>query len=214
MEKLPISVIIPLQKHRKDFFEKECLPSIEKQNPSEIIIIDDDGKAPYKRNLGLKKSKPYEYVLFSDDDITYPDRWISKMIDNIKDDDKLAFSYTGYILKGHDSLKENKNFNKIFNAPEFNLKWLKKGNYISTMSVLKTKYLVEWDENDIMYRFQDWEFFLRICLKYNVSGKLLQNHFIAHYFDEVLKKDWQNDFKNQKLKSYITQKLLNNKNYD
>jgi hypothetical protein len=212
MNKLPISVIIPLQEHRRDFFENKCLPTIEKQNPSEIIIIDNDGRAPYKRNLGLKKSKPYEYILFSDDDITYPDGWAESMINSIKDNDILAFSYTGYYLKGHGKLKSNKNFNRTYNAPHFNLNKLKTRNFISTMSMLKSKYLVEWDENDIMYRFQDWEYFLRICLKYNVKGKLNQNHFTAHYFEDVLNRKYPNNIKKTIFK-YIKNKLLIEKKY-
>lgn len=210
---LSISVVVPLQEHRKEFFYNECLPSIEKNNPSEIIIIEDDGKAPYKRNLGLDKIKPYDYTLFSDDDIIYPVDWMKKMIDNIKDNDNIAFSYSGYRLKGHGKLINEPRFNFLFNSRPFDLNALKNGNYISTMSLIKSKYLIRWDENEIMYRYQDWEYYLRMCLKYNKKGKLLNYPFVANYFEDSLKRNWPENV-NYIVSSYIKQKLLIDKKYD
>ena len=70
-EGLPISVIVPLSKNRRSFFENFVLPLIEANNPVEIIVNDDEGRAPKKRNDGFKKSTQ-PFLFFCDDDILLP----------------------------------------------------------------------------------------------------------------------------------------------
>jgi hypothetical protein len=213
MDKLPVSIVVPLTTSRREFFETECLPSIIQNSPDEVIVIDDPGKAPYKRNLGLSKiSGKNRYVLFSDDDIIYPDDWLSRMIKTIEHDNSVMFSYTGYIAQGHGKLAGSKDWNFNFNAPEFNLNRLKKGNYISTMSLIKSEYVIPWDEDSIMCRFQDWEYFLRMCLKFNKGGKMLHYPFIANYFEDSLHRNWPKNV-NTIIKEYIHKKLLIDKDY-
>lgn len=70
---LPISVIVPLSKNRRDFFETMTLPLIEANDVNEIIVNDDEGRAPKKRNAGFKKSTQ-PFIFFCDDDILLPTR--------------------------------------------------------------------------------------------------------------------------------------------
>ena len=56
-EGLPVSVIVPTTKDntRANFFDNYVLPLIEANLPSEIIINDNPGSAPQKRNEGFIK---------------------------------------------------------------------------------------------------------------------------------------------------------------
>ena len=95
---LPISVIVPLSKTRKDFFENMVLPMLEANNPNEIIVNDNDGFAPEKRNQGFDKSTQ-PYVFFCDDDIVLPANYLETLLKRLQLEHKsshIGYSYTGY----------------------------------------------------------------------------------------------------------------------
>src|ERR1035437_3484211 len=177
---LPVSVIIPLSKNRREFFHNMVLPLIEANEPIEIIINDNEGLAPKKRNDGFKKSTQ-EFILFVDDDILLPANYIQSLLKALQKNLDKGFAYTGY--HGIVLHPENHPMHGNFEIPpvEFNVQALKYGNYISTMSLIRKELFCGWDEN--LKRLQDWDVFLTMVER-GVKGILVPSlTFYAYYLD-------------------------------
>jgi glycosyltransferase involved in cell wall biosynthesis len=180
-EGLPVSVIVPLSKSRKDFFDNMVLPLIEANDVMEIIINDNDGLAPKKRNDGFKKSTQ-PFVFFCDDDILLPKNYIKSLYDALVKNPKTSFSYTGYqgIVLNPATHPMHGNF-QIPSRP-FNSHVLRGMNYISTMSLIRREEFPMFDES--LLRLQDWDVWLTI-VKNGGSGVLVPNlKFFAFYLDD------------------------------
>ncbi|MFW5847692.1 MAG: glycosyltransferase [bacterium] len=180
-EGLPISVIVPLSKKRRSFFINFVLPLIEANEPMEIIINDNEGSAPKKRNEGFKKATQ-PYVFFCDDDIILPKNILSEMYLALRHNPKIGYAYCGYhgIVLHPESHPMRGNF-RIPSRP-FNATALKKGNYISTMSLIRSDVFPMFDEK--LKRLQDWDIFLTLLSK-GIEGIFLPNiEFYAYYLDE------------------------------
>lgn len=179
---LPISVIVPhgKSKTRDGFFDNMVYPMIEANEAIEIIINDNIGSAPKKRNDGFDKSTQ-PYVFFCDNDIILPKNYLHNLYDAlIKNPDK-GYAYSGYYgIVMTSSHPVGKNY-KIDTIP-FNGENLKRGNYISTMSLFRREIFPKFDES--LKRFQDWSVFLTLLEK-NIEGIAVQNNeFYAYYLDE------------------------------
>lgn len=182
---LPISVIVPLSKNRSDFFYNYVLPLLESNNPNEIIINDNVGSAPEKRNEGFfESSQPY--IFFCDDDILLPSNYLKKLFNVLiecekNENNRIGYTYTGYDgivldptthpMKGNFKIKSN----------EFNADALKQFNYISTMSLINKTHFPMFDVK--LKRFQDWDIYLTMLNK-GIEGKMVKNlKFFAYYLD-------------------------------
>ena len=180
---LPISVIVPLSKTRRDFFNNMVLPMLEANNPNEIIVNDNVGGAPKKRNDGFDKSTQ-PYVFFCDDDIVLPANYLQTLFDRLKLEHKsnhIGYSYTGYY--GVVLHPETHPFRGNFRTPStpFNPTALKQGNYISTMSLMKREVFPRFDET--LTRFQDWDMYLTL-LEQGIHGVMASDVFFwAYYLD-------------------------------
>ncbi len=178
---LPISVIVPLSKKRESFFYSFVLPMIEANNPNEIIINNDEGKATKKRNDGFKKSTE-KYVFFCDDDILLPVNHLQKLLTAIEQNGIYGFAYSGYygIVLDENNHPIGKNF-EIPTIP-YSYERLKRGNFISTMSLVRSEIFPGFDEN--ITRLQDWDLWLTIASKGYEGVSVENNKFYAFYHDE------------------------------
>lgn len=199
MEDLPISVIVPLSSHRKDFFYRFCLPSVEANNPKEIIIIDEEGTAPHKRNKGFDISTQ-NFVFFCDDDAILGCDCLKKMLQSIENGPE-AFSYCHYAgivtNKNAHPLKEN----FISESKFFDLDSLKRYNYIDTMSLLKREFFPRFDESLLGY--QDWDLWLTIAEAGGTGFFIDDMLFLKFYFDSGISSDPE---RHQKFKLIVKQK--------
>jgi glycosyltransferase involved in cell wall biosynthesis len=178
---LPISVIIPLSHKRKPFFHDFVMPMLEANNPIEIIINDNEGTAPKKRNDGFKKATQ-PFVFFCDDDIVLPASYLQTLYSALKNNNNAGFAYTGYygIVLHPESHPIHNNF-QIPSMP-FNATVLRQYNYISTMSLIRTDVFPMFDEN--LKRLQDWDIFLTLLGK-GITGIFIKDlKFFAYYIDE------------------------------
>jgi Glycosyl transferase family 2 len=185
MSTLPISVVVPLSKHRRAFFYRFCLPSIEANKPAEILIEDCEGSAPYKRNLGASKAKQ-DYLFFCDDDAILGADCLNTMYYAIENE-KEGFAYCHYasVVNGEEAHPHGKNF--IQYAHPFNLPRLKKHNYIDTMSLLKAEHFPEFDET--LQAFQDWDLWLTIASE-GVAGQFIDEVlFMKFHLDKGISSD-------------------------
>lgn len=179
-EALPISVIVPLAKKRREFFDKFVLPMLEANNPAEIIVVDDEGGAPKKRNLGYSKSTQ-PYLFFCDDDIVLPADHLENLYSALRDTN-YGYAYSGY--KGIVLHPETHPMRGNFDIPTtpFNPNKLKQANFISTMALIVRENFPRFDEK--LKRFQDWDIWLTL-LRQGVHGVAVQNNeFFAYYIDQ------------------------------
>lgn len=198
---LPISVIVPLSKNRRTFFDNFVLPLIEANNPAEIIVNDNEGGAPKKRNDGFDKSTQ-PYVFFCDDDILLPADHLQKLYDalekargvelkSLPPESSIGYAYSGYhgIVLHPNTHPMRGNFN--IQTRIFNPKALKSGNYISTMSLINRDVFPRFDES--LKRLQDWDLWLTM-LKDDIHGvAVLNNEFYAYYLDEGITSNTNNE---------------------
>ncbi len=166
-----VSIIIPVRKGAKI----TCLDSIKKQsykNIETIIIRDKDKKgASWARNEGFKKSKG-KYVFFCDHDIELHPNIIEAMLKHIRGSGA-SFTYCNYDRAGE--------FNERHFSKDWDLKELKKFNYISTMSLILAKDFPGFDEK--LERFQDWDLWLTMA-EDGKFGKLLNHTLFTAYYSK------------------------------
>lgn len=181
-EELPISVIVPLSDSRKRFFYDYALPSIRTNNPAEIIVRDEEGSAPYKRNKGAEEATQ-PYLFFCDDDIILSKDCLGTMYEIIDNDKKeRSFVYCDYWSVVTDKKAHPHGESFINKGRPFNYEQLKKGNYIDTMSLVRTSDFLGFDED--LIRFQDWDLWLRMGKKGYEGIYYPDDLFMKFYMDE------------------------------
>lgn len=137
-----ITVVIPLRETDKATTTLKSLPKGIK-----TIQVKDKGKgANWARNEGFKQVDT-EFVLFSDNDIKWRETGIQSLLDALQDDDDASYSYGAYTMAGQTLCNQ-----------EFNEFQLLDHNYISTMSLIRSKDFPGFDES--LERFQDWDLWL------------------------------------------------------
>lgn len=178
---LPISVIVPLSKKRQSFFDNFVLPLIEANNPAEIIVNDNEGFAPKKRNDGFKMATQ-QYLFFCDDDCLLPANYLESLLNTLEKNQNKGYSYTGYHgIVLHPELHPMRGNFQIPSKP-FNGSALRQANYISTMSLIKKEVFPGFDEN--LKRLQDYDLWLTL-LERGVEGIFVPDiQFFAYYLDQ------------------------------
>jgi len=178
---IPVSVIVPLSKSREAFFNGFILPLLKANNPAEIIINDAEGSAPKKRNDGFKHATQ-KYVFFCDDDILLSSNHLKTLVEVLETIPEKGYAYTGYdgIVLNPKSHPLKGNF--TIKSQPFSPEALRKGNYISTMSLIRKEISPQFDES--LPRFQDWSLYLTLLEK-GITGIYVDNfRFLAFYLDE------------------------------
>lgn len=176
---LPISVVIPHRKDREEWFRKNCLPQVEKNNPAEIIVEDWEGGACEKRNIGaLRSTQPF--LLFVDDDSLLYDDALSEMLSALETDSGAAFSYSDALHVIYPGVPYP-NGEGIRKAMPWDIESLRNGNYIETMSLLRREVFPGFDSG--MRRFQDWDLWLTLSKKGLRGTYIPKVLFELHHFD-------------------------------
>jgi len=115
----------------------------------ELIVVRDEGKgANYARNKGFKKVDT-KFVLFSDNDIVWRKDGITNLLEALKSRPDKSYAYGAYYLLNED---------KIVCSEEFDASLLRERNYVSTMTLVRTKDFLGFDES--ITNFQDWDAWL------------------------------------------------------
>jgi glycosyltransferase involved in cell wall biosynthesis len=189
---LPISVVIPHLKSREDFFRSYCLPSVEHNRPREIHVLDGDENNQWKRNKGASLSSQ-EFLFFCDDDVILSRDFLKKLLEGIGDHD---FAYCDYLAANYPNSRV-----KRHTAREFDLKALRKQNYISTMSLVRKSAFPGFDER--IESLQDWDMFLTMTSNGSTGVYVANVHFIAYWIDEGIS---GNSKKQQNARSKVMRK--------
>lgn len=142
-----ITVVIPCRSSEDDSVTQASLKKQSIQGFKVVTVVDKDQKgANWARNQGFRKVKT-EYVLFSDNDIDWRPEALEIMLETLESHPDASYAYGAY------EIGENIQCNKPFDPER-----LKQANYISTMSLIRTKDFPGFDET--IKRLQDWDLWL------------------------------------------------------
>jgi len=175
-----ISVIIPTYQCARTIFQ--CLERLLLQRGAEFeIIIVDDGSTddtlsllgPYRdrvsvlsqdhrgasaaRNAGARIAHG-RYLFFCDADVILEPNALAIMLETLTNNPQSAYVYCPF-----------KFGRRLMNSVRFNAEWLRRFNYISTMSLIRQPDFPGFDES--LKRFQDWDLWLTL-LKRGKTGTL------------------------------------------
>lgn len=152
-----ITVVIPIRKGGNAKITKDSLAKQTIEGMKIIEVRDTQGKgANWARNKGFEKVDT-EYVLFSDDDIEWEPDALEKLLEPLEKVKPVSYSYGSYEMDG-----------KIQCDKEFNPATLQDTNFISTMSLIRTKDFPGFDES--IKRLQDWDLWLTMLLQHQNYG--------------------------------------------
>ena len=115
----------------------------------DVVVQHDEGNgANWARNKGAANVTT-KYILFSDDDIRWNPRSMECLVRAMEENPGCDFAYGSYEMDG--VLQCDKPFDAAA---------LRKQNYISTMSIIRTDKFPLFDEG--IKRLQDWDLFLSL----------------------------------------------------
>lgn len=174
----PVSVVIPHQKSREKFFRAVCLPSVERCDPAQIIVVDREGGACEKRNEGAAKAV-CDYLLFVDDDAELMPGCIGIMLETLTTFPDRAFCYSDRIIVDH--LKGDLVETRV-NSFYWDYSRLRKQNYVDTCSLLRKSHFPGFDP--AIKRLQDWDLFLTISSRGGAGVYVPVALYKTHHIDK------------------------------
>lgn len=156
----PVSVIIPTIDSRYGFLVDRCLPSVQSNNPAQIIVVFGQGNGNEKRNIGWKGATQ-PYLLFVDDDSMISISCLEKMVEAIESSGAdVAYGGYRYVI-------EWEHCNYLPKGEIFPGKWsyerLKMGNFVDTTSLIRASSFPGFDP--AIKRFQDWDVWLTMSAR-------------------------------------------------
>lgn len=145
-----VSIIIPIRQggnpeitltslSRSDFQDFEIICSWDR-------AVNGTGNANAARNAGFRLSSA-PFVLFSDDDINWHPGALARLYRTLEENPGAAYAYGSYSMGG-----------RVFCDRPFDGERLKRGNYISTMSLIRRSVFPGFDES--LRRLQDYDLWL------------------------------------------------------
>lgn len=127
----------------------DLLERLKKYEGSITVINQENKEAGAARNAGERHAKG-KYLFFCDADVILKPEIFEKMIMVLELNPLASFCYSAFIFGW-----------KKFRALPYSAERLKKFNYISTMSIVRKKDFLGFDES--LKRFQDWDLWLRMA---------------------------------------------------
>lgn len=182
---LPVSVVVPLQDSRRDFFEQFGRPSINANEPAELFVEDGLADACTKRNRGFQKATQ-PWVFFCDDDVVLSRECLSCLVGALRPQPKVAYAYCDHLLVRWPKEPSVNPFGEcqLIRARPFSAEILKGVNYVPCVSMFRASVFPGWDHQ--LKRFQDWDVALRL-LRSGFHGVYVpKTLFHTHSFGESI----------------------------
>jgi glycosyltransferase involved in cell wall biosynthesis len=176
---LPISVVIPHQLCRQAFFDEKCLPSVWANGPTQVIVESGPGNACEKRNAGAEKAVQ-PYLVFVDDDSILRENAFRMMLSALEKDPGASFAYCDTELVNYPDVPYPRRPGKR-SAKPWDLKSLRKANYIDTTSLMRRGVFPGFDP--LIRRFQDWDVWLTLAKRGHYGIYIPKVLFEQHHFD-------------------------------
>jgi glycosyltransferase involved in cell wall biosynthesis len=121
---------------------------LEKYKDKIKIITQENKGAPAARNRGFRESSG-EFIIFCDADVTARPDMLQKMFGALLEHPEYSYAYSSFKWGW-----------KKFKLHEFNTEKLKRGNFITSTSLVRREHFpaAGWDES--LKKFQDWDLWL------------------------------------------------------
>ena len=203
-----VLVITPLKKGDK--ISKETKKSIKRNKvPFEWISLCENNNPAKNTSIAYKKWKKNNgdvpFVLKIDNDITASRGMIDKLYNALKESsDEFAYAYCAFEFVGSINVK--------FPLRPFNSEFIKKQNYISSCSLIKTHLLNKiggFVIDDDYFGLLDWALWLKF-LNNGYKGLPVNNTFFSAYASPNSVSCWQNrnyfEIRNKVLKNFVKEK--------
>lgn len=143
----PITIVITCRKEEDAAVTLNSLAEQTFRGFDIVVVKDMDRKgANWARNRGAEKIMT-PFILFSDDDIQWEPDALEVLYNTLLAHPEAAYSYGSYDLEGW-----------VQCDVPFDAERLRKANFISTMSLVRTECFPGWDES--IQRLQDWDLWL------------------------------------------------------
>lgn len=183
---LPVSVVIPHQLSRDEFFRRFCLPSIEANGPAEIIVEANDGSkrtgAPWRNAGAARATQPF--IFFVDDDTILAVDCIRKLLDAAfySKDLQVRYSYCDFFsvtMPGGRRLGDHPV--AVQHMQDFGAHTLRRGSVCSGMILIERAAFCGFDET--LRQLDDWDLTLTL-LERGIHGvRVPEPLFFAFYMD-------------------------------
>jgi len=178
---LPISVIVPYQEKRHEFFMNFTLPLLHQSGAREIIVNGNPGNAAKKRNEAFERSTQ-PFICFVDDDKLLGRNYLKTLFDNLQQNPHIDFVYTGYTgIVLHPNTHPVKNNYRI-RTRDFDPKSLASANYIDTTSLMVREAFPSFDET--LPQHDDWDMYMNMVSKGKKGMAVHGIEFYSFFLDE------------------------------
>lgn len=183
---LPISVIVPHQRSRKDFFFRYCLPSIQANDPEEVVVVENDGSlgsGAAFRNDGAKRAKA-PFLFFADDDLILANDCLKRLLLALwyHYDPAVRYSYSDYVaVTMPEARRIHEHAVSVVKTSEFARSTARTGSICSSMILIDRASFCGFDET--LRQLDDWDLVLTL-LERGVNGvRVPETLFHAYYLD-------------------------------
>lgn len=148
-----ITVVIPCRETEDADTTLNSLAQQTFQGFKTVVVKDQGMGANWARNRGFIQCDT-EYALFSDNDIEWKPGAIATMLRVLKRFSDVSYCYGRYIVYGGEGPEQG----TVWSHEPWSAEMLKHHNYISTMSLIRSKDFPGFDES--IQRLQDWDLWL------------------------------------------------------
>lgn len=155
----PVSIIIPHQKSREEFFRRYCLPSVRISGAAEIFIEDWEGGACEKRNAGAAKATQ-PYLLFVDDDTVLSRDCVARMLRTLERSQDCGYAYSSFVNFAWPGVDRTDGPVQMMRSEPFNGDTLRQRNYIDTTTLVRRSVFPGFSPS--FKRLQDWDLWLTL----------------------------------------------------
>jgi len=182
--KVPVSVIVPRLSKRGSWWVKFGLPSIEANDPEQIIQVIDKPTNVARNEGAAQATQPY--LFFCDDDTILARNCLAQLVEAIELNGvipHIGYAYCNYTFLALPPFRhEAWGSAHTHIAGEFEAQRLKGGNFVSTMSLIRRECFPGFDP-EIM-RLQDWDLFLTMMEKGYTGTYVRETLFYAFQIDQ------------------------------
>ena len=155
-----VSVIVPLDKSHTDFFQGYTLPSIEANDPKEIIIMDDSLPVPVRLNQAAKQAGG-EFIIFCKDTSILKASCLETFVSYLEVKPQYTFAYSNFIRINLTQEVTPAMTNRFFLSTYWDPLMLREINFIDRTAIIRRDEFLGFDES--LPALEDWEMWLRMA---------------------------------------------------
>lgn len=176
---LPITVVVPHQASRDDFFRSQVLPAIGRNQPAQLVVLDGPEDANVKRNEGAAQARE-PFLFFCDDDCVLADDCLATMLRVLEENLNATFAYSDFERVVHEGVSCPFT-SGVHQSGSWAPERLRAYNFVDTASLMRREAFPGFDTE--ICKFQDWDLWLTILDRGGSGVYIPRTLFALHYID-------------------------------